>query len=154
MGPSDPLVCALRLLAARDRSEAEVASALRRRGHTGEEIAGVLARCRELGYLDDARFARDRAAALLRQGRAVGWRLAADLRSRGVAEETAREAAAAAGGETAEDDVARTLLARRFPGFRFAEADDRERSRVVNFFLRRGFPLPRVMTILNGREAD
>lgn len=151
---ADPLGCALRLLGARARSEAELAAALHRRGFPAEAVAAVLARCRELGYLDDARFARDRAEALLRQGRAVGSRLEADLRAHGVPDDLARDAAAAAGREYAEEEVLSTLLARRFPGFSFLEAGDRERLRVVNFFLRRGFSLSQVLNILNGREAD
>jgi regulatory protein len=66
----------------------------------------------------------------------------------------ARDAAVSAGGGSDDESALRAVLARRFPGFAFAAADDRQRQRVVNFFRRRGFPLPLILTILNGREAD
>lgn len=145
---SDALAAALRLLSARDRSEAELAGRLRRRGHGEEEIARALERCRELGYLDDSRFARERARRLMAAGRGVGPRILADLAAHGVEGEEARAACEEAAAEISAESVLRDLLGRRFPGFRFVEADDRERRRVVNYFLRRGFPLPLVLSIL------
>lgn len=145
---SDALSAALRLLSVRDRSEAELAGRLRRRGHEEEEIAAALVRCRELGYLDDARFARERARRLMAAGKAVGPRVLADLAAHGVAAGEARAACLEAAAEIPPESVLRDLLQRRFVGFHFPEADDRERRRVVNYLLRRGFPLPLVLSIL------
>jgi regulatory protein len=136
---SDPLAAALRLLAVRDRSAAELGERLRRQGFAEERITAALARCRELGYLDDARFARERARTLRRTGRAVGPRLLAELRRAGVSEADASVAAVEAGTERSEAQLLGELLARRFPGFCWAAAGDRERRRAVDYFLRRGF---------------
>jgi regulatory protein len=71
---------ALKLLAARSRSRHELRLALRRRGFTTGEQNAALSRLDSLGYLDDARFARQRAVTLLSSGfgpRAVLSRLLA-----------------------------------------------------------------------------
>ncbi len=139
---------ALRLLKARERREAELAAALRRRGFEGEAIAEAIGRCRGWGYLDDARFARLRARQLLAHGRAVGPRVLADLSARGIDEDEAHTALGEAQLDFPEEDLLRALVERRYPGFRYAEADARERRRVVHYFLRRGFTLSLVLSIL------
>lgn len=146
---SEALNAAFRLLAFRDRSETELKVKLAEKGFGEEEIAAAIGRCRELGYLDDARFARERARYLLSSGRAAGRRVVADLTARGIEETIAREALdAQISAGFSEDDLLRRLLQRRYPAFRFADSDERQRRRVVNFFVRRGFPLPRVLSIL------
>lgn len=149
MSASDPWPLALRLLARQGRSVVELERKLGERGYSAAQIAPVIERCRALGYLDDARFARERAAALLRSGRAVGRRLLLDLQRRGIDAETASSALVAAGRESDPAVVLRTLLARRYPGFDFAAASPAEKRRVTDFFLRRGFPLPLVLSILS-----
>lgn len=151
MSDSDALAAALRLLARRGRSEAELADRLRQKGFGEEAVTAVLARCRQLGYLDDARFARGRARELMRGGRAVGPRVLADLRQRGVAESTAFAALDEVEEEFSADDLLADLQRRRFPEFAWPAADDRQRQRVVNFFLRRGFSLARVLSFLRER---
>jgi regulatory protein len=150
----DPFATALRLLTVRDRSSSEVANRLRQKGCEETRIAEVLERCRNLGYLDDARFARQRAQMLRRQGRAVGRRLLADLLAHGVPEQMARDAMAEAGAAQSEREILAGLLRQRFPAFEFAAADDRQRRRVVDFFQRRGFSLGLILDILHGREVD
>lgn len=151
MSDSDALAAALRLLARRGRSESELAGRLRQKGFSEAAITSVMARCRQLGYLDDARFARERARELMRGGRAVGRRVLVDLQQRGIAEATALAAVEEAAQEFGEDALLADLRRRRFPDFAWPAADDRQRQRVVNFFLRRGFSLPRVLSFLRER---
>jgi regulatory protein len=145
---SEAFAVALRLLAIRDMSEAELERRLGNKGFPAAIVAAALNRCRELGYLDDARFALNRSRALLRSGRAVGRRLFADLARRGVPETIARAAVEEAEAEFDRHVLLVEILARRFPNFRFWEAGDREKRRVVNHFLRRGFALAEVLTFL------
>jgi regulatory protein len=151
LSDSEALTAALRLLTRRGRSEFELSGRLRQKGFSEEAITDVMARCRQLGYLDDTRFARERSRELMRGGRAVGRRVLADLQRRGIAETTA----VAALEETEQEFTAEGLLAdlqrRRFPDFDWPTADDRQRQRVVNFFLRRGFSLSRVLSFLRER---
>ncbi|MDX9709567.1 MAG: regulatory protein RecX [Trichloromonas sp.] len=145
MSATSPWNAALTLLARRDRSEGELTERLRRKGFTEEEIAATLERCREYGYLDDARFARQRAQSLVGSGRAVGGRLRAELKQQGIDEELARQAADEAENNIGCDQLLAELLERRFPGFSYAEADDRRRRRVIHYFLRRGFTFERIL---------
>jgi regulatory protein len=146
LNAADPLPAALRLLAVRDRSEAELRSRLARRGFAAEAVEAALERCRQLGYLDDVRFARERARALLAAGRAVGPRLLADLHAHGIEESEARAALAEAEAEIDPGRLLAELAARRFADFDYHSADARQRRRVVHYFLRRGFPLSRVLS--------
>jgi regulatory protein len=52
-------------------------------GYRPETAARTVARCRDLGWVDDARLARDRAEALRQRG-AGCLRIAADLEARGL----------------------------------------------------------------------
>jgi regulatory protein len=134
---------ALRYLAARARTAAQVRERLARAELSGEadEVVAWLAR---LGYLDDAAYARARARALVTGGR-LGPRLAERrLVAAGVEGGLAREAIAAAvaaeasGGE-GEAALCRALAERRAPGGDLAALDDRARRRLARFLLGRGF---------------
>ena len=59
----------LRLLRARARSRHELLTALERKGFSEPVRQAALGKLAGWGYLDDERFAQDRAAALLRRGR-------------------------------------------------------------------------------------
>lgn len=144
-GCSDPWPLALRLLTRCDRSAAELRRKLLERGFAAEDVERTLERCLELGYLDDARYAARRAAGLMNQGRAVGHRILADLRQHGISEEIAGQALETARAEHDEDQVLESLVERRFPGFDYSTAPEREKRRIVHFLQRRGFPLGRIM---------
>lgn len=153
MSATSPWNAALALLARRDRSEGELTERLRRKGFTVKEIAATLERCREYGYLDDARFAGRRARSLVGSGRAVGGRLRAELRRQGINEALVRQAAEEAENDIDRDQLLVELLERRFPGFSYAEADDRRRRRVIHYFLRRGFALERILAHCKNSDA-
>lgn len=133
---ADPMTIALRFLASRSRSQSEVRRRLASRGVDAENIERVLARLRELGYVNDADFA----AAVTRartKGRARGRRLVAEeLRAKGVSEDVAEEALS----QWYEDEVvvARPVAERqagRLHGYGFGEF----RERLGAFLVRRGF---------------
>jgi len=142
----------LQLLKVRDRSEAELAARLRRKGFPEAEVTDALARCRRLGYLDDQRFAEGRARALARQGRAVGPRAAADLRGRGIPEPIVQDALRLIAGEFDEKSLLADLCRRKYPGFRWTMAEDREKRRIVDFLRRRGFSTAMVLETLQHHE--
>jgi regulatory protein len=82
---------ALRLLSLGPRSEREVRDRLKRRGLRGEAIDAAVQRVRELGYIDDAAFARffveSRQAATPKSRRALAF----ELGRKGVARELVSE---------------------------------------------------------------
>jgi regulatory protein len=150
---SDPYAVALRLLTGREHSRAELEAKLGRRGFTADAVAAVVERCRDLGYLDDGRFARCRARTLMESGRAFGPKLLRDLRRFGIDEETAAQAVAEIQEGRSEQELLADLADRRFPDFCWREADDRERRRVVNYFLRRGFTPGLVLTFFKTKRG-
>ena len=75
---------ALRLLAARERSVAELATRLRDAGGTTAAVEAVLERLRARGYLDDRRVAEHAAQQAVRRGRGSLY-ARAQLAARGVA---------------------------------------------------------------------
>lgn len=152
MARDDAFNAAVRLLKTRERSEKELTSRLRRKGFQTDEIAAAMDRCREYGYVDDGRFARCKARQLLTSGRAVGGRLRRELQLAGIAEELAEETLAALQGDFNEEAMLGELLERRFASFDYDQSDDREKRRVVNYFLRRGFSLAEIMNQLK-RQA-
>jgi SOS response regulatory protein OraA/RecX len=102
------------LLAATDKTRAQLAEALLRRGYETAEVEDALQRAEVLGYLDDRRVARRKAQAELRVGWA-GEALVGRLTRAGVEEAVAKiavqEAITEAGWQALP--VARDLVSRR-----------------------------------------
>ncbi|WP_051713205.1 regulatory protein RecX [Spirillospora albida] len=128
----------LRMLAAAPRTRAQLADALRRKGVADDVAEGVLGRFGEVGLIDDEAFAQ----AWVRSrhtGRGLARRaLAAELRRRGVADETVSDAVETLAPED-EERTARALVARRLAGTRRAEPAARMR-RLVGMLARKGYP--------------
>jgi len=139
---------ALDILSRRDHSEAELALKLRRTGVGEEEIEVIVARLRELGYLDDQRLAERIAESALTDGKMAGPRLSRELLRRGIPRDLAAEAVARASAGHDSREAVRALLAARFPSFDPAAADAREKRRVVSWFQRRGYPLCAILEAL------
>lgn len=130
---------ALRLLAARAHTTAELARKLARRGYPGDEAAAVLAWLQGQGWLDDAAYARQYVAARSQGPGALGEeRLARDLRRRGIDPDLARAALAEALGSA--DPLARAVdLARSRLGRSQGLGRQQAYRRLGAFLARRGF---------------
>ena len=124
---------ALNLLGYRARSEAEIKDRLGRYGYAGETIEAVVGRLEELGYLDDAEFARLKAREKAR--RYGPRRVSIALRKSGVGEELAREVVEEEFAGRSEVGEARSAAARRYNG----RGSDAEARRVYGFLVRRGY---------------
>ncbi len=80
--PSDPFSVAVRKLAARPYSVAELRRALERRFPANPDVSRALARLRQLGYLDDRKFA-EQYAHLLARNRSFGrYRIRRELKAK------------------------------------------------------------------------
>lgn len=117
--PEDPhraaLDQALRLISIRARTHHELRQAFRKKELPEDAQEAALERLVSWGYLDDERFARDRARALVREGR-LGQRAVVDrLRRHGLPLAQAQDAAAQAEAELEVDPLqtARAILERR-----------------------------------------
>jgi len=84
---------AVRALARRDHSAASLRTKLDRAGLSESAKSAALDVLERAGYVDDARFARDRAAVLADRGYGDAW-IRADLERQGVERETADTAVA------------------------------------------------------------
>jgi regulatory protein len=80
------LHCAVRLLARREHSLAELADKLAQKGHVGEEIQEALATCQRQGLQSDARFAESLCRTRIRQGYGP-MRIRQELKAKSVARE-------------------------------------------------------------------
>jgi regulatory protein len=100
---------AVRYLAARAHSRAELGRKLLRRGHEEADVEAAMARLTDRGYLDDAGFA---AGHIRRRSASLGpLALSAELAARGVDREVARQALAGLSRE-AQLEAATRLAAR------------------------------------------
>jgi regulatory protein len=124
---------ALNLLGYRARSEAEIRDRLQRYGYVGETIDIVILRLNELGYLDDAEFARLKAREKAR--RYGPRRVSIELRKSGVGESLAREVVEEEFAGRSEVGEARSAAARRYN----VRGSDAEARRVYGFLVRRGY---------------
>ncbi len=146
---------ALRLLGYRARSRVELERRLRRSGHPPGAIDAALARCGELGYLDDQAFAlffaRDRLNL-----RPCGRRLLmTELRRKGVAEDAAASAIeeAFAEADLGEAELAHQLAQKRLRSIA-GLARPVARRRLTAYLARRGFPPAIIREAVHHALAD
>jgi len=145
---------ALTLLAARDYTAAKMREKLTRRGFEGVAAEEAVARLEIQGWLSDRRFAERFAEMAVAGGRFFGPRLRLEMRRRGVPVELIDEVLGRLRQERDEQDDLRGVMERRFPGFSFSAAGDREKRRVIAFLQRRGFGLGAIMTVLKVDEIE
>jgi regulatory protein len=81
---SNPFTAALRLLARRAYSIAEMRRALSRRSDSPAAVEEAIVRLRQLGYLDDQKFAEQQASALRRNHAFGARRIVRELKAKGV----------------------------------------------------------------------
>jgi regulatory protein len=133
---------AIRWLARRDLSRAELAQRLRRRGVEQAEVERVLDDLAALGYLSDTRYAT--AVVAQRKGRYGKRAIVHALRERGIAAQDATAALAQLAGSDEADD-ALALWQRRFG---VPPRDERDKARQVRFLQARGYPLSIALAVL------
>jgi regulatory protein len=125
---------ALNVLGYRARAEGELRERLLRAGYAPETVETVVGRLLELGYLDDAEFARNSAR---EKARKYGpRRVYGDLRKSGVGKELAREAVEGQFSEDSELEAAQSAAGRRYNK---SERSDVVARRVYGFLVRRGY---------------
>ena len=133
----------------RGHSIHEMRQYLERRAGDKELVPPVIARLRELSYLDDARYALDYArthAKLRRQGK---FRIARELRGRGVPDRHIEAALETAFAETDEATLARTRLKRRLAHIR-GPLDQRKIASIYRSLLAAGFSSDIIRAELRG----
>ena len=135
---TDLYTAAINGLSRRAYSIYEMRTYLELRAEEKETVQRILARLKENKYLDDERYARHfvrQRAEIRKQG---AFRIARDLRARGVPDRHIETALAERAAESDEGAVVRTRLARRLKNLR-GPLDERRTASLYNSLLRAGF---------------
>jgi len=146
------------LLAARQRSVEELrARLLSGRGATKANVDEVIARLREYGYLDDAKFAQSYASVRLRE-RALGRRrLERDLSLKKVDKQTASAALDEVFESTPEEELIERAIAKRIR-LRGKPQTREEAKKLFDHLLRQGFAFElvseRVRRLLKSESSE
>ncbi|QRN94831.1 regulatory protein RecX [Archangium violaceum] len=138
----------LRLLAVRARSRHELLTALERKGFPEPVREAALEKVKGWGYLDDERFARERAAVLLQRGKYGPQAVRQRLQAHGLSREEAHAAVSAAS-ESVEFDAeaaARQVLERR--GLLGRTLEPKEKARAGRLLVSRGFSSDVIQRVL------
>jgi regulatory protein len=145
---------AFRLLTLRAHSESELRVKLLAGGFAEAMVEQVILKCRELGYLNDEVFARQRAR-MLAVGRLAGdRRIMHDLRQRGVDAEICARAIAEVRGELGQEDAALRLLRRKTRGRPVAALDEKEKARLARGLMGKGYPTGLILKTLKKTEEE
>ncbi|GHG93327.1 regulatory protein RecX [Comamonas sp. JC664] len=144
----------LKLLSMRGRSRHELDQALTRKGFEAPVREAALTRVKDWGYLDDERFARERAALLLGRGRLGPAAVEHRLRAHGLEEGTAQQAIAEARDTVAFDalSAARAVLEKR--GLLGRPLTAKERARAGRLLDSRGFAEDVIYRLLGEASLD
>ncbi len=143
---------AVRLLTGRDYTVARIRQKLAAREVAKQEIEAVILRLQREGWLDDTRYAARFAEAALSSGRYYGGRLRLEMRRRGFTPDVVTETLAPLLAESDEISEVRSAAERRYPGFSYSAASDRDKRRVVGFLQRRGFGFSAIMRALRSED--
>jgi regulatory protein len=131
---------ALRLLAARSRSAAEIRRRLRRDGAVADRIERVIGTLVSRGFLDDAAHARAVTRSRVRSRAASSRRIEQELRRQGVASDVATEAINEVFADEAVDESAVALAVARKRAALLADLPAPvQRRRLYGFLARRGY---------------
>ena len=138
---------ALRLLARREHSRAELAGKLRRYAAPEEDLEILLDDLSRRKLLSDERYAESRAHALSRKYGAA--RIAHELRAKGLGKELAEQASGVA--RATEVERAREIWRRKF---RAAPKTREERAKQMRFLQSRGFSFDAIRAVVAGPGED
>ncbi|MDD2603914.1 MAG: regulatory protein RecX [Desulfobacteraceae bacterium] len=141
------VAAALNRLARRDHSRQELAAKLGARGFDHTTCQAALERCRQLGYLDDARTAEIMAAALRRRGLGL-HRIRARLREKGIAGDIIDALTTVDADPDRALAAARAVYERRRSHFEREGDLQRRRAKIYRFLQSRGFETETIHRLL------
>jgi regulatory protein len=135
---TDLYTAAINGLARRAYSVYEMRSYLERRAEDKDVVKSVLDRLKQLDYLDDARYARQFVRLHTELRKQGAFRIARDLRARGVPDRHIEAALAERSPESSESALVRARLERRIKLLR-GPLDERRVASLYRSLLRAGF---------------
>jgi len=144
---------ATRALMRRAHSVHEMKEYLSLRAEDKDHAEAVLQKLKELNYLDDARYARDFARAHAQNRHQGKFRIARELRARGVPDRHIEAALESAFAETDESALVKSRIERHLRRFRGA-LDEKKHASLYRSLLRAGFSADVIRTQLRSLRAD
>jgi len=144
---------AFRLLAIRARSEKELRTKLKERGYDESVVGDVMARLREFRYLDDESFARGWARNLAVNRLWGNIRIEASLRDKGIPRELIERVIREIREELSEQKALKKLLKKK-EGGRSLKMDVRDKRRLTQSLMGKGFPLDLIIDMLKTPKED
>jgi regulatory protein len=148
---ADPYLAALRMLAGRELSEAQVRQRLARRRHDPDAVDAAIARLKAERSLDDERVAGAIARREAGLRKRAARRVEQAIERAGIARPIAQRAVADAFEAIDGDELLAAALDRRLRGR--VVRDDRERHRLYRYLLAQGFDPDRVHAALRKRSS-
>jgi len=148
--PPDPFSAAIRLLARRSYSVAGLRQALERKFGEDAPIDAVLARLRQLGYLDDRKFASQFASSLARNRTYGRHRVKHELKAKLVDHRYIDDALDQAYDEVNEQQLLEKALERKLRSIR-PPVTTRKVSSLCHSLMRQGFPFEAIMKAVRAR---
>jgi regulatory protein len=143
-------VNALKMLARRELSEAQVRQRLVRRGYAADDVDAAIEKLRAERALDDARVA-ETIARTQSLGRGRGkFRVRQEIEAAGIGRAVADHAVAEAFKDVDSNALLDAAIARRLRG-RSGAVDDREFKRLFRYLVGQGFESDRVLQALKAR---
>lgn len=140
---------AYRLLAARSLSEKEFRTKLRGKGFGNPIVEAVAARFKELGYLNDASYALQWARTLAVNKLWGNRRIETSLKGKGLSRELTQEAITLAREEITEREAVIKLLGHKGKRQSIAPKDNKEKRRLMQSLMGKGFPPGLIFEILS-----
>ena len=144
-GGSDAYTLALTMLSARELSEAQIRTRLRRREIPDEEIDSTIARLKADRTIDDRRVARAigrMESAIRGRGRS---RVMQKIRQAGIGDDIAEDAVRQVFEEVDEVDLLNRAFERRLRGTDPKDLDDKGRARIIRGLIAQGFKIDAVL---------
>jgi regulatory protein len=144
---------AYRLLSMRPHSEKELGKKLREKGFPAAIVEEALEKLHDLQYLNDASFAGQWAHNLAANKLWGNRKIIASLREKGVAVQLINDAIAAARQEISEEEAIAVLVKKKAAGKKLAAFDVKEKQRIFQSLMGRGFP-PGLILYKLGKAAE
>jgi regulatory protein len=141
---------ALRLLARRSHTCAELACKLGRRGHAPQDVSRVVEELSQAGYVNDAVAALRWVEILVHRSFWGRRKIAAYLARRGIERECAEQAQRAVWQQCSEEDIARKALHKRFAGASAPPAPEK----VLRFLQSQGFSSDVMYALAHDMSGD
>ena len=139
---------AYRLLSMRPHSEKELEKKLREKGFPAVVIKEALEKLHELQYLDDVSFASQWARHLAVNNLWGNRKISASLQTKGISAGLIGEAIDAARSEMPEEEAIALLIKKKMAGKKYDLKDIKEKKRIFQSLLGRGFPAGLILSRL------